>query len=323
MANTRFDITMFGETMLRLSVPSGDRLERMRQLDVFPGGAESNVATAIARMGFRASWLSRLPATPLGRRIERAVHAEGVDTSQVVWTDDGRVGTYYVEYASPPRRIEVVYDRKDSAAAALSIADIDWSALLSTRMLHFTGITPALSPSCQEVAIEAVERAAAAGVHLSIDVNFRAKLWTPEQAAKTLLPLLRRAHLVICGLSDAATLFGIDGDPADVLQGLRQLTGSPLVVLTLGDQGASAIDQEGHVFTQAAIPCQVVDRIGAGDAFTAGVLCGLLEGSLEQGLRYGAAMSAHKLTTHGDALCATRAEILDLLVERENTRPGR
>jgi 2-dehydro-3-deoxygluconokinase len=295
----------------------------MRQLDVFPGGAESNVSTAVARMGFRVSWVSRLPATPLGRRIERAVHAEGVDTSHVIWAEDGRVGTYYVEYASLPRRIEVVYDRKDSAAASLSPQDMDWSALLATRNLHFTGITPALSPSCRDVAVEAVERAVAAGVQVSIDVNFRAKLWTPEQAAATLLPLLRRAHLVICGLSDAATLFGIDGEPAEVLQALRQLTDSPMVVLTLGDRGALAVDRDGHVYTQSAIPCQVVDRIGAGDAFTAGVLCGLLEGSLELGLRYGAAMSAHKLTTHGDALCATRAEILELLAEREHTRPGR
>ena len=323
MADPRFDLTTLGETMLRLSVPEGERLERVERLDVWPGGAESNVAVAAARMGFRAAWVSRLPDSPLGRRIERAIHAGGVDTSEVLWTGDERVGTYFIEYAPPPRRIEVVYDRKDSAAARMTPEHIPWEFLLDTRILHLTGITAGLSPSCLAVMAEACERAQQAGLTLSVDVNYRARLWSPSEAAEALLPLLRRATIVICGEADAATLFGLEGEAEQVLRDLQHLTGSPSVVLTIGERGALAITGDDQVFTQPALPATIVDRIGAGDAFSAGVLCGLLEGSLETGLRYGAAMSAHKLTTFGDMLCATRAEILELLVETQHRRPGR
>ena len=323
MAERARDLTTFGETMLRLSVPEGERLERVRQLDVWPGGAESNVAAAVARMGFRVAWVSALPRSPLGRRVERAIHAEGVDTSGVIWTEDGRVGTYFVEFAPPPRRIEVVYDRKDSAAARMTSAQIDWSSLLDTRMLHFTGITPGLSPACLALAAAACKRARAAGVLLSIDVNYRAKLWPPAAASAALLPLLRQADLVICGRADAATLWDLRGEPEDVLRELQALTTARSVVLTLGEDGAIATTPADHLLDQRAIPCEVVDRIGAGDAFSAGLLCGLLEGSLAAGMRYGAAMSAHKLTTYGDMLTATRDEILALLDADENSRPAR
>src|SRR5688500_9848436 len=115
MANPRHDISTLGETLLRLSVPQGERLERMQSLDVSVGGTESNVASAVARMGFRAAWVSRLPRSPLGRLVERAIYTQGVDTSGVVWVDEGRVGTYFIEFAAAPRRIEVVYDRARSA----------------------------------------------------------------------------------------------------------------------------------------------------------------------------------------------------------------
>lgn len=112
MAEKRHDLTTVGEALLRLSVPKGERLERMRSLDVTVGGAESNVASAVAHMGFRAAWVSRLPSSPLGRLVERTIYAHGVDTSGVVWTDQGRIGTYFIEFAAAPRRIEVVYDRR-------------------------------------------------------------------------------------------------------------------------------------------------------------------------------------------------------------------
>src|SRR5918997_6502351 len=150
MAEPRYDLLSIGETMLRLSVPEGERLERVRQLEVWPGGAESNVAAAVARMGFRAAWVSRLPRSPLGRRVERAIHAEGVDTSNVIWTDEDRVGTYFIEYAPPPRRIEVVYDRKDSAVAHLTASEVNWDLLLNTKVFHLSGITPGLSSTCLE-----------------------------------------------------------------------------------------------------------------------------------------------------------------------------
>ncbi|CAA9238507.1 MAG: 2-dehydro-3-deoxygluconokinase, partial [uncultured Chloroflexia bacterium] len=302
MAEPRFDLTTFGETMLRLSVPQGDRLERVLSLDVTAGGAESNVAIAVSRMGKRVAWTSRLPVSPLGRRIERSLRIEGVDTSMVRWVDQGRVGTYFIEFAPPPRRIEVVYDRRDSAASQMTAADFDWDRLLDTRVLHLTGITPGLSKACLEATAAAIKQARERGIMVSFDVNYRARLWSPDEARDALLPLLRQASLVICGTADAQTLFGLSGEPESVLDDLQQLTQSPGVVLTRGDQGSLAREGSGTIIRQSAIPTQIVDRIGAGDAFSAGVLCGILEGSLAQGLRYGTAMSAHKLTTFGDVM---------------------
>lgn len=322
MAEPRFDLTAFGETMLRLSVPQGERLERVLSLDVTAGGAESNVAIAVSRMGKRTAWASRLPASPLGRRIERSLRIEGVDTSMVRWVEQGRVGTYFIEFTTPPRRIEVVYDRRDSAASQMTAADLDWDTLLDTRVLHLTGITPGLSKSCLEAATAACEQARERRVMVSFDVNYRARLWSAGEARDALLPLLRQATLVICGTADAQTLFGLHGEPESVLDDLQELTQAPSVVLTRGDQGSVAREGSNPIITQSAIPTQIVDRIGAGDAFSAGVLCGVLEGSLAQGLRYGTAMSAHKLTTFGDVMCATRAEIETLLSERGD-RPNR
>ncbi len=322
MAEPRFDITMFGETMLRLSVPQGERLERMLSLNVTAGGAESNVAIAASRMGKRVAWTSRLPVSPLGRRIERSLRIEGVDTSMVRWVDQGRVGTYFIEFATPPRRIEVVYDRRDSAAAQMTVADLDWDTLLDTRILHLTGITPGLSASCLEATAAACQQARERGIMLTFDVNYRARLWSAEEARAGLLPLLRQATLVICGTADAQTVLGLSGEPLQMLDDLQEMTQCANVVLTRGDQGALAREGSQPVIEQPAIPTQIVDRIGAGDAFSAGVLCGVLEGSLAQGLRYGTAMSAHKLTTFGDVMCATRAEIETLMTARDD-RPNR
>ncbi len=323
MSEPRFDVSTFGEALLRLSVPTGERLERMRSLDVSVGGAEANVAVALARMGLRAAWHSRLPRSALGRLVERTIYSQGVDTSHVAWIDDGRVGTYFIEYAAEPRRIEVVYDRANSAAATMTSADIDWDVLLNTRMLHLTGITPGLSPTCAALTQEACWRAQRAGVTICIDVNYRAKLWTASAAAETLLPLMRMAQVVICGRKDAATLFGLDDEPETVLRALRDKVGSQTVILTLGDEGSIALDEDAALVYQPALPCDVVDRIGAGDAFSAGVLCGMLEGSLATGLRYGTAMAAHKLTTFGDMLNATRDEVLALLAGEGDNRPAR
>jgi 2-dehydro-3-deoxygluconokinase len=323
VAETRHDLSTLGEALLRLSVPQGERLERMRSLDVTIGGAESNVASAVAQMGFRSAWVSRLPRSPLGRLVERTIRTHGVDTSGVVWSDGGRVGTYFIEFAAAPRRIEVVYDRARSAVTELTAAELDWDFLLDTRFIHLTGITPGISPTCRELVADACTRAREAGVQISFDVNYRAKLWTPDVAAEALLPLMRMANVLICGRKDAATLFDLQGDPETVLFDLRRLTDAPTVVLTQGSEGAMAIAEDGSPLYQPALKVDVVDRIGAGDAFSAGVLCGLLEGSLAQGLRYGTAMAAHKLTTIGDIMAASRDEVMALLDQEGDGRPSR
>jgi 2-dehydro-3-deoxygluconokinase len=304
----RFDVTSLGETMLRLSVPSGRRLEDTAALDVHPGGAESNVCAALASLDRRCSWVSRLPDDPLGKLILRRLHAANVDTSAVVLAPEGRVGTYYVEYATPPRPIRVIYDRANSALSHMTVAEVDWGTLLDTRVLHLTGITPALSASCRELVQEAIGRANKAGVAVSFDVNYRQRLWSPEEAAEALRPLIADVELLFCTEADARLVFRCGGDEQQVVKGLQSLTRASTVVMTLGDAGALAWEA-GVFLEQAAIPARTVDRLGAGDAFAAGVLDGWLDGSLAEGLEQGAALAALALAQMGDMLITSRAEM--------------
>jgi 2-dehydro-3-deoxygluconokinase len=227
------------------------------------------------------------------------------------------MGTYYVEFAVPPRGIQVVYDRAHSSAARLGPGDVDWDALLDTRLLHLTGITPALSPSCRTLIEEAVRRARAAGVPLSFDINFRAKLWSAEEARAALEPLIQGAELLFCSQGDAQRVFRLVGEPAALAQVLLDATGARHVIMSSGEQGARLWDGQ-QWLQRPARPTVILDRLGAGDALAAGVIHGWLEGDLAAGLRYGITLAALALSQRGDAVVTTREE-LAALVESEGT----
>jgi 2-dehydro-3-deoxygluconokinase len=312
----RFEVTSLGETMLRLSVPVGGRLETMRRLDVHVGGAESNVCAALAALGRRTGWVSRLPDHALGQHVLRQLKAAGIDTSAVVLAEGARMGSYYVEFAASPRPIQVIYDRARSAAAEMKSNDIDWDYLLDTRVLHLTGITPALGTGCRQLALEAVERARGAGVAVSFDVNYRSRLLSAQEAAAMLLPLVKDVDILICAREDSRKLFSLVGTEEEVLARLRDLTEAKRVILTLGGSGAAAFDGENYLF-QPAVAAGIVDRIGAGDALAAGVLDGYLDGSLEEGLRRGATLAALALSQHGDLLVTSRSELEATMVFKD------
>lgn len=294
--------------MLRLSVPVGEHLETMPGLTVHLGGAESNVCAALASLGRRCSWLSRVPTGPLGRYVLRTLRAAGIDTSAVVLAEHERLGTYYVEFATPPRTTEVVYDRSGAAITELTVDEVDWDVLLNTRVLHLTGITPALSMSCFELVLEAAKRAKTRGVTVSFDVNYRSKLWSPGAAEHHLKTILPNVDILICGQGDAQTVFGLEGSAEDVLRALHKLTPAKHIVLTQSLEGASAL-LEGELVHVPARPVEMVDRLGAGDAFAAGVLDGYLEGNMRSGLEKGVVLSALILAQHGDMLVTTPEEV--------------
>jgi 2-dehydro-3-deoxygluconokinase len=302
--------------MLRLSVPLGRRLDDARGLDLEAGGAEGNVCVALARLGWRVGWVGRLPDHALGSIIVRILRADGVDVSAVVRARDERMGTYFIEYAASPRPIQVIYDRADSAAAHMTVDDVDWDYLLNTRILHLTGITAAISDSCYEIVAEAIRRAKAAGVLVSFDVNYRAKLWDPATAGAKLRPLIAEADLLLCKGADAALLFGCTGDPRQQMQALKALTRAPALYCTFGANGAALLLGD-DFFEQPALPVQIVDRIGSGDAFAAGVLDGWLLGAgetdfgaaMKDGLRRGVALAAIALSQYGDRVLTSRAEL--------------
>src|SRR5258706_13742297 len=295
MAEPRFDVTTIGEMMLRLSVPSGERLESAARLDVYPAGAESNVVSLLAHLERRTCWMGALREIPLGRLAAGALRTAGVDLGGVVWSASGRMGTYYVEFGAPPRGIQATYDRAGSCTTELKPADIDWQALLDTRLLHITGITPALSDSCREIVSEALRRAKAARVPVSFDVNYRQKLWPESQAAETFEPLMQGVGLLFCSGTDAARLFHCSGTMQELAQAILARSQARNVVETFGEQGALLWDGK-TCLHEASPPTQVIDRLGAGDALAAGVIQGFLDADLPAGLGYGATLAALTLS---------------------------
>lgn len=306
-----FDVTAFGETMLRLSVPPGHRLTKMRQLEVHAGGAETNVLGALSALGRTCGWVSALPEDDLGGFVLRELAAARIDSSAVI-LKKGRVGTYYVEFAAAPRATHVIYDRLDAAVSTLTPADINWRYLFDTRVLHLTGITAALSRGCYEIVREACERAKDRGVKASFDVNYRSKLWSAETAREKLTPILKRVDILVCGEGDAGAVFGISGSPAAVLEQLHDLSGAAHVVLTRSDEGSAAL-VGGELVQISAGAAETIDRLGAGDAFTAGVIDGFLDGDIFEGMKRGTVLAALALSQHGDMVSTTRSELEGLL----------
>lgn len=313
---TRFDVTAFGEAMLRLSVPPGIRLEMANQLDLHIAGAESNVLSLLSRLGRCCGWLSALPISPLGRLAANQLRLAGVDLSEVVWDKGCRLGAYYVEFATPPRSTQVIYDRAYSCITQLTVDKIAWDYLLDTHMVHFTGITPALSPSCHQIAVELMTRAKAAHKRVSFDINYRSKLWSSQEAAVTLMPLIQGVDLLLCSQSDAQQLFQFHGTPKNIVHQLAEMSQAQCVILTLAEEGVLAWDgTEWH--HQPAQKAPIVDRIGAGDALAAGIIHGWLDGDFEHGLRYGTMLAALALSQYGDLIITNPEELNGLLREEQ------
>jgi 2-dehydro-3-deoxygluconokinase len=317
----RTQLVTVGEAMLRLSVASGHRLEDAHYFDVHVAGSEANVAFAAARVGVRSAWVSALPANPLGRRVATTLGAGGVDMSLVHWVQGGRLGLYFVEMGSSPRPISVVYDRAASAMALATPELFDWPAACDTDFLHVSGITLGLSRSARDIARRAMEEARSRGAKVTFDVNYRQRLWdgvAASAAVRAVAPLL---DVVICTAEDARDLFGAGGAPEAAVDRLRSELGVPTVVLTLGADGAVASSGEG-ILARGGHVVETVDRVGAGDAFAAGLIWGLLEGSLELGLERGLAMSALKMTLHGDLFRLDASDVAALLA-RDQREVGR
>jgi 2-dehydro-3-deoxygluconokinase len=311
MAEPRFDVSSVGEMLLRLSVPSGERLEAAKQLDLYPAGAEANVMSLLSRLERKTHWAGALPQNSLGRLAASALRTAGVDTSGIVWSASGRMGTYYVEFGAPPRGIQVTYDRAHSCMTELKPDDIGWDALLDTRLLHLTGITPALSSSCREIVEEAIRKAKGRGVPVSFDVNYRQKLWSEAEAQQTLLPMIQNVELLFCSANDTTRIFHCKGTTQEIAQGMLELSHAKHIVITIGEQGALLWNGKEWLH-EPAHPTQIIDRLGAGDALAAGVIHGWLEEDLAAGLRYGTTLAALALSQFGDMVITNKEELITL-----------
>jgi 2-dehydro-3-deoxygluconokinase len=308
----RFDVTAVGEGQLRYSVPAGIRLEQARQLDVHVTGTEANVLGLLARLGWQTGWVSGLPENPLGKRVRNTLYAAGVDLTAVHWSNSHRLATYYVEYAEPPRSAQVYYDRADTCFTNLTREQIDWEYLLDTRLLHLSGLTVPLASTVREILLEAANRAKAKNIPVSFDMNYRSRIWSPEEAAEGVLPFIKKTDILLYPARDARLMYDFSEKPDELLRQLADLSGAKYIVASLGADGLAGWDGE-HYYRQPVRNTVVLDRIGAGDAMVAGVLHGWLQGNFAKGLKYGALTAALALSQYGDQVITTTQELETLL----------
>ena len=311
-------VITFGEAMLRLAAPDHQRLEQVTSLEVTVGGAELNVAAGVSRLGLDARWVSRLPDSPLGRMIRNRAREFGVDVSFVSWDPAARAGLYFLEPGASPRASAVLYDRAGSAFSKLVPAEIDWAAALAGgSVFHTTGITPALSEAAAAAVRDALAAAHAAGIPVSYDLNFRAKLWSEERARAVQEPLMADVDVLITTEEDTRRVFGITGSNyADVARKLVDRFGFKVVTITLrGDTSVlrntwTAIAYaDGVDYDDRTYDIEIVDRVGGGDGYAAGFIYGWLTGDVARGVRYGNAFSALQQTLPGDLGWVTLAEV--------------
>ncbi len=320
-----FDVLTLGESMLRFSPPGMQRLEQSTSLDIHVGGSESNTAVGLARLGRRVAWLSRLGSNAIGRLVASEIARHGVNCQHIVWAEGERVGTYFVEYAPPPRGIQLLYDRRDSAMSRMRPKDLAAGLFQpgGARHLHLTGITPALSEDAAATGRQALAWAKEVGWSSSFDLNYRSKLWSAEAARAGCEYFLQNADWLLMPLADLRSLFpdlaAPSRDAASVLEAMSARYPEATIVLTEGAAGCRARAAQGHQYQQAVFPQETnwQARIGAGDAFNAGFLAAMLEsaGDLARALRWGAAAAALKFTILGDMPLWQRSELQALLSE--------
>jgi 2-dehydro-3-deoxygluconokinase len=323
-------IVTFGELMLRLSPPGFERLLQSPVLQATFGGGEANVAVTLAQFGVDSYYVTRFPANAIGDAAVRMLRAEGVRTDFVVRGGD-RMGIYFTETGASQRASTVLYDRARSAISEIPSGAIDWKRVMEgAAWFHFTGITPAIGEKAAAATREAVRAAKQAGARISVDLNFRKKLWTEAQAQAAMRPLVQELDLVIANEEDLQSVLGIQVEGADVTGGALDVAGyrdaaarvsrelgPSMVAITLreslsaSDNGWSGVLwDKGTLHQSQRYVVRLVDRIGGGDSFAGGLIYALVSGRApEDALRFAVAASALKQTIPGDFNRVTVAEV--------------
>lgn len=327
-------IVSFGEIMLRLAPFHKERLLQASVLQATYGGGEANVAVSLSLLGNKARFVTRLPQNPLGDAAISHLRAMGVDTSYIARGGD-RIGIYFLEHGASIRPSKVVYDRAGSSISQASPEDFDWQQIFSDAFwFHITGITPALGGNLPEISIQAVKKAKEMGLTVSCDLNYRKKLWTREQAKKTMSELVQYVDLIIANEEDAADVFGIEAETTDVTSGkldvdhyksvarqLMEVSKASQVAITLresisaSDNNWSAMLFDGsNFYVSRKYPIHLVDRVGGGDSFGAGLIHALNKFSdKQQALEFAVAASALKQTIPGDMNLVTEDEVMNIV----------
>lgn len=327
-------VVTMGEIMLRLSTPKYERFVQSNSFDVVYGGGEANVAVSLANYGLNPYFVSKLPENPIGDSALNALRQFGVNTDYIARGGE-RVGIYFLETGASMRPSKVVYDRANSAIAEADIADFDFDEIFKdAEWFHFSGITPAISEQGTLLTEAALKAAKKHGVTVSVDLNYRKKLWTPERAKEVMSNLMQYVDVCIGNEEDAEKVLGFKPGKSDVTTGELELDGYKsifkqmkeafdfkYVVTTLresysaSDNGWSALIYNGEEFYHSKkYDVRIVDRVGGGDSFAGGLIYGLVSGKdFKDALEFAVAASAMKHTIHGDFNQVTVDEVETLV----------
>jgi 2-dehydro-3-deoxygluconokinase len=329
MINQQKTIVTLGEVLMRLTTPSFARFTQAQQYEVNFGGAEANVAVSLRNFGLPSLHVTRLPDNDIGRAATQALRKHHVDTAQIL-SGEERMGLYFMENGSMHRASRIIYDRFNSAFANIKKGDIDWSTVFSNASwFHYTGITPAISQGAADVCLEAVQAARKMGVTISGDINYRRNLWQYGKSAREIMPdLISLTDVVVAGITDMENCANISGDTFEkaCVSFKKKFPSVQKIATTVRDSISSshnkisAVMWNGHsvLNSREYNLTNIVDRIGAGDAFMAGLIFGLLTKKDDQAsLEFASAACAWKHGIEGDVNLASAAEIEDL-VKGEN-----
>lgn len=337
-------IVTLGEIMLRLSPAGNYRFVQSESFQIFPGGGEANVAVSLANYGHTACFVSKLPSHEIGQIAVNALRRYGVKTEYISCGGD-RVGLYYAETGASMRPSKVIYDRAHSAIAEADISDFDFDKIMEDAdWFHWSGITPAISDKAAEIVRVACEAAKRHGVTVSVDLNFRKKLWTSEKAISVMRPLMQYVDVCIGNEEDANMCLGykpdadVEGGKTDaegyyeIFKGMMKEFGFKYVVSTLRESysashnGWKALIYDGKTFYESKHYDinPIIDRVGGGDSFSAGLIHGLLSYKDQaKALEFAVAASALKHTIPGDFNLVSTSEVESLAKGNANGRVQR
>jgi 2-dehydro-3-deoxygluconokinase len=301
------DVVTLGEALLRLAVPSPGRFETARQLDVHIGGAEANVAAACARLGLKTAWISALPENAWGERVRRELCGHNVDCAFTVSLPGTRMGLYFVEYGLAPRPTEVLYDRHGSAFAHFAPEMVNWQPVRDARIVHITGVTAALGENGRALVRRTIEEAAI----VSFDINYRSTLWPPHEARTFAESILPRVRYLFLGESEARIVFGHDGPLEATIETLASRAPDAVIAVLQGQRG-STVYAGGHLWRPSIrYAVNVVDPIGAGDAYVAGYLWACLRRrSPQEAVDTATTVAALKCSTWGDIALINERDVV-------------
>ena len=305
------DLVTFGEGLLRLSPPGDERIETARKYDVQIGGSEANVAITAGRLGAQTAWTSKVANTPMGHRLVNELRGFGV-VPDVVWSDEGRQGLYYLEHAGQPRGTTVYYDRQGAAITSATAEELPTARLEAARAFFTTGITPALSNRTAETTANLLSIAKNSGTKTVFDVNYRSKLWKPDRARAMLTKLFPAVDVLITAEDDARTVLDLEGEPQRMAHHLASKWEFDTVVITRSMRGALAL-HDGVVHNQEAFETETLDPVGTGDAFAGAFVARRLAGDgVQEALVQANAAASLKRTIPGDVAPISLEEVRDV-----------